>query len=278
MTYRVTLIGAGKAGSAVARALHAGGARVDAIITPHLPPARSLARATRATVLSRDLADIPPTSTLIIIATPDSVIASVATQLAECRSHWKRVTVAHLSGVHTRAALRPVALRGARTMALHPAFPFASRAVPAERLEWIGWGVDCTPADWNFAQHVVRSMHGAPVRIPAKGRVAYHTACAMLSNFTVVLAETASQVARKAGIGPTGVAQLLYPLLAATVENIVATHGRSLKARLTGPIARGDAETVLKHLQALKNNPAARRLYRDLAAQTRALLADDRRR
>lgn len=272
MNDRVALIGAGRAGSTVARALDLGNAVVVAVINRTVRTARALAGELGATTASASVADIPVTTTLIIIGAPDAQIASVVGELAACALPWKKITVAHLSGALTRDVLAPLARRGAKTMALHPAFPFASRDVALVRLDGIGWGIDCADRDVTAAKKLVRSMKGVPVRVPSRSRIAYHAACAIISNYTVTLAETAMQVAQQAGLAQRDAAQVLYPLLAATVENIVMSDGAPIGARLTGPIARADAALLAQHINALKSNKDAGALYKALGAQTVRLL------
>lgn len=275
MMHRFALIGAGHAGSAVARALTAGGHVCTAVVSGTARHAKSLAGELGATTASNRVAAIPANATLLVLATTDTTLPDRVRELAQCHLPWKRVTVIHLSGALTRSVLAPLAKLGAHTMALHPAFPFASRDVMPARLEGIGWGVDCDDADWKRARTLVTVMHGVAVRVPSRSRTAYHAACAMLSNYTVTLTETAALLAQSAGLSFEGARDILYPLLAATVENIVMSAEPKMSARLTGPIARGDARVVRDHLASMRGNRAAAALYRALGEQTIALLGRD---
>src|SRR5579872_5384364 len=220
MNLRVALVGPGKAGSTVARAFRENGARFDAVINPHVRPARSLAREIGSPVVGTTIADIPPSINLIILACPDGALASVARALARRPLPWKSITVAHLSGVIGRAVLDPLTRAGARTLALHPAFPFTSRNVPGVRLHGIGWGVECDPDDWAFARTIVHLVRGSAVLIPANRRAAYHAACAIIANYTVTLAATAETILCNAGVTTRDARRVLRPLLAATASNL----------------------------------------------------------
>lgn len=282
MKHRVTIIGAGNAGSAVARALRAAGATFDAVISPNISHARSLAKELGCKFASTAIITIPTTTTLLILSVPDKEITKLAKKihliphpstLTNHPSSHIPLTAVHLSGALTRQVLAPLAKKGARTLALHPAFPFSSRTIPASRLSGIGWGIDCLQRDWKFAQALVNSMRGVPVRIPTSKRMAYHAACAIISNYTVTLAETAIQLGLQMGLSRRDAENVLYPALAATVESILGTRRLPMSKRLTGPVARGDAATVAKHLEALRGRDA-KEMYRALMLQTMRLLAN----
>lgn len=274
MKHRVTIIGAGKAGSAVARALRAGGATFDAVISPNISHARSLAKELDCKFASTAIIPIPTTTSLLILAVPDKEITNLAKRilLTPNPSPLTPVTAVHLSGALTRKALAPLATKGARTLALHPAFPFTSRAISASRITNIGWGVDCAPRDWKFAKALVHSLHGEPVRIPTSKRMAYHAACALISNYTMTLAETAVKLGMEIGLSRREAESVLYPALETTVKSILGTRGTPLRKRLTGPVSRGEMQTVEKHLGALSRNREIKALYEALVKQTLHLL------
>ena len=106
----------------------------------------------------------------------------------------------------------------------------------------------------------------SPFEVPEEKRAAYHAAAAIASNFLVALEESAAELLE--GCGVPDARELLAPLVLRTAANW-AEHGPSA---LTGPIARGDEATVVRHLEALaETDPELLDLYRTLAERTVSL-------
>jgi predicted short-subunit dehydrogenase-like oxidoreductase (DUF2520 family) len=263
--YHVTIIGAGRAGSATARLLHGAGHRIECIVSKSEASARVLAKELRVTVATTTLSSIPSQTDLIIIATGDDTVATVARSFAQtAQINFRGVTVAHISGALTRDALISLQKKGATTWGLHPAFPFASRNVPAKRLHGIGWAVECAPKEWLRAKNIVESFHGVPVRIDPKNKILYHAGCSVASNFLVVLIDSAMRLFQEAGISPRDARKLLQPLVAETLNNVWSDPDIPVSKKLTGPVARGDAETLRKHLTSLKKFGEIEQMFRAL--------------
>ncbi|HET7153012.1 MAG TPA: DUF2520 domain-containing protein [Candidatus Kapabacteria bacterium] len=269
--YIVTIIGAGRAGSTVGRALRGAGYPIACVVSHNERSARTLAKELRAPVASTELHGIPSQSNFILISTGDDAIAGVARDLAKTRSNFRETVIVHLSAALTRDVLAPLHKKGAMTLALHPAFPFASRNVPASRLRNIGWAVECTPKDFGLATKIVESLHGVPVRIPPKNKILYHAGCSVASNFLVVLIDAATQLFREAGLSPRDADKLLQPLIAETLNNVWSDPGIPINKKLTGPIARGDAGTLQKHLRALKKFGGIEQMFRALSRSAFAI-------
>ena len=107
-----------------------------------------------------------------------------------------------------------------------------------------------------------------PFDVPEDSRAAYHAAAAIASNFLIALEASAEELLAAAGI--EGGRELLAPLVLRTAANW-AEHG---SAALTGPIARGDEETVATHLEAIAEvAPELEPMYRAMAERTRDVAA-----
>ncbi len=110
-----------------------------------------------------------------------------------------------------------------------------------------------------------------PFEVSEETRVAYHAAASIASNFLIALEESAAGLLQAAGVGDAGEArELLAPLVLRTAANWAERGG----AALTGPIARGDTETVVGHLEALRTHaPELLPLYEVMAERTMQLAA-----
>ena len=158
-----------------------------------------------------------------------------------------------LAGAHGLDVLGDV-----RGMALHPAMTFTGEASDLDRLPGIAWGV--TAEDRAFATRLVADLQGIPEWIAEDKRPVYHSALAHGANHLVTLVNEAADLLRAAGVErPEAV---LSPLLHAALDNAL----RLGDAALTGPVSRGDAGTVRKHLRHLA--PDAVPAYLALARRT----------
>jgi predicted short-subunit dehydrogenase-like oxidoreductase (DUF2520 family) len=120
-----------------------------------------------------------------------------------------------------------------------------------------------------MAHALAGQLGGVALDLEGQGMALYHAAASMTSNFTVALVDAAIQALSAAGVGREQALAALVPLLRSTVENLVT---KGIPGALTGPVARGDAGTVDRHLAALAASaPALVPLYRALAERTLAL-------
>ena len=172
----------------------------------------------------------------------------------------------HTSGAHGVDVLAPATELGALPLALHPVMTFTGRAEDLDRLAACSVGVTATDDDeaaWNVGEALVVEMGAEPVRIPAAARPLYHTALAHGANHLVTLVNECVDLLRETGVQTPE--RLLGPLLSAALDNALRHGDRAL----TGPVARGDAGTVRKHLDVLgARAPDLVPSYRALAART----------
>jgi predicted short-subunit dehydrogenase-like oxidoreductase (DUF2520 family) len=199
---------------------------------------------------------------LVVIATPDETIAEVAGAIAHNLRHG--ALVLHLSGVCTLAELEKlrVARPDAELGSLHPLQSLPSVEIGRERLDGSWCAVDGPEAVDDLA----RSLGMRPFRIDDDQRASYHAAATVASNHLVALLGQASRIAAAAGVPPGA----LMPLVRGTVDNV---ESLGAAAALTGPVARGDADTVASHLAALPADEHA--AYRAMAAQALRLSGRD---
>jgi predicted short-subunit dehydrogenase-like oxidoreductase (DUF2520 family) len=176
---------------------------------------------------------------VLVIATPDDVIASVAAAVRPDAM----TTVIHLSGSLGLDALAPHPSRAA----LHPLVPLPNAAVGARRL---CAGVTFAIAGEPIARQMVESLGGRVVEVADDDRAAYHAAACIAANHVVALLGQVERVAASAGLD----LEAFLPLTQAAVEDVAALGPR---AALTGPALRGDWATLSRHLDALPSEERA---------------------
>ena len=258
----VGVVGTGRVGPALAAALQLAGHRVVA--------ASGVSRESRRraeTLLPGVRLVTPPqvmaASDLVLLTVPDDVLAELVTGLAATGAVRPGQILVHTSGAHGVAVLDPAARAGALPLALHPAMTFTGTAVDVARLSGCPFGVTSPEELRPVAEALVVEMGGEPEWVPEAVRPLYHTALAHGSNHLVTLVAQAMEILGDAGVAEPG--RMLGPLLGAALDNAL----RSGDAALTGPVARGDAGTVRKHIQQLRaTSPQVLESYRAMARAT----------
>ena len=168
----------------------------------------------------------------------------------------------------------PGAFDGLRTLGVacgtfHPLVPLAdpARAPALLRGAWVG--VDGDAAADAAARRLAARLGAHALGIPAGARARYHAAAVFASNFPVVLAAVAERLLARAGVGAAEARPAVRHLLSSAAANLAAGDDAALA--LTGPVARGDVATVVRHLAALADDAEADALYRTLARATLGL-------
>ena len=233
----VRVIGSGRAGGAMAAALAEVGWQVLPILGRSAAPA--------------EVAEAAAGVDLVLIATPDAAVAEVAAAIEPVTT----AAVAHLAGSLGLDAVAP----HPRPAALHPLAALPDAAVGARRLLAGCW---FAVAGDPLVRQVVADLGGRALEVADADRAAYHAAAVVASNHLVALLGQAERIASTAGVPFAA----LIDLVRATVDNV---DELGPAAALTGPAARGDIDTIRRHLDAIA--PSERAAYEALAQQARRL-------
>ena len=106
----------------------------------------------------------------------------------------------------------------------------------------------------DHAQAIVVALEGKPLIIAPNRRQLYHAAASIASNYMIAVLSFAVRVMMEAGVSEHDAIEALVPLVRGTLDNL---DHLGVTAALTGPIARGDAETVRLHLTQLSDSDRA---------------------
>lgn len=247
---RVGVIGAGRVGTTLATALRAAGHEIVAAA------GESAASRTRIETMLPGVPVEKPTAVaracdVLLLTVPDDMLGNVVSTLADAGALRAGQYVVHTSGRHGLAVMAPAVAVGARPVAFHPALTFTGTDVDLPRLQGCVFGVTAAPAEQAMAARLVDDLGGRIMWVPEERRSLYHASLAHGANHLVTLVSQAMEMLAAAGVGGShdGVtpADTLRPLLEAALANALA-YG---DAALTGPIVRGDVETVRAHLAEL---------------------------
>ncbi|HKR55140.1 MAG TPA: DUF2520 domain-containing protein [Gemmatimonadales bacterium] len=196
---------------------------------------------------------------VLFLAVPDDRIHPVAQQLWAIKAIGPTQTVLHCSGVLGQEALSALVPTRAALGSLHPLQTISDPEVAPERFKGAWAAVEGSPAAMDAAEDIARALGMKPFRITAKQKILYHAGAVFASNYLVVVEAIAQRLLRHAGLSDEEAWAALSPLVRGTITNLLAADPRSA---LTGPVVRGDTDTILRHLGALTIDDA--RLYQML--------------
>jgi predicted short-subunit dehydrogenase-like oxidoreductase (DUF2520 family) len=237
----VGVIGAGRVGSVLAAALRQRGHVIVSVA------GESDASRGRAAALLPGVPLAKPTAVardcdVLLLTVPDDMLANVVTQLSAAGAIHRGQYVVHTSGSHGLRVLEPATALGARPVALHPAMTFTGTALDLERLPDCVFGVTAGPDERAWVSDLVSELGASVMWVPEELRGLYHAGLAHGANHLVTLVAQAMELLGSAGADDP--AAILRPLLQAALDNALAQGDSAL----TGPIVRGDVNTVRAHV------------------------------
>lgn len=192
----------------------------------------------------------------IILAVPDDAIGLVADELRRAGTVGADQTVLHLSGLHGSSALVPLVPIGAALGSLHPLQTVSDPETAAERWRGAYAAVEGDERAMQEGERLARLLGLRSFRLTSAQKATYHAGAVLVGNYSVALAGAAIRLAKSTGVSPELAEKMYLPLLQGALENL----GRQpVATALTGPVRRGDLNTIRTHLAAL--SPEDRMLY-----------------
>ncbi len=262
----VAIVGCGTVGTAVGKLLGDAGYHISGVATKHLETARAAAGMTGAAKFSDSPWDITRGADIVFITTPDDLIETTCTEIAQHKGFERNSVVVHCSGALSSDILSSAAGCGAFLATLHPLQSFAS----VDHAVTLVPGSFCAIEGDSRAVPIVRQMvediGGIPLEITKEKKTLYHAAAVAASNYLVTLMHLSLELNKAAGLTRDISFNALLPLIKGTLSNIAE---KGIPGALTGPIARGDIATVTNHIKAIeKDVPGLFTLYRCLGLYT----------
>jgi predicted short-subunit dehydrogenase-like oxidoreductase (DUF2520 family) len=238
---RVGVVGAGRVGAVLAASLRDAGHPVVAAAGESDASRHRIDTLLPGTLVAKP-STVARSCDLLLLTVPDDMLPNVVAVLSASGALHEGQFVVHTSGRHGLAVLDPARAVGARPVALHPAMTFTGTALDLERLSGCVFGLTAGEEERAFAEGLVAELGGTPMWVAEELRSLYHAGLAHGANHLVTLVTEAMELLAAAGAEDP--ARTLRPLLTAALDNALA-HG---DAALTGPIVRGDVNTVRAHL------------------------------
>lgn len=257
---RFALVGAGRVGTAISFHLQRAGHEPVAVASRSDDSAARAAEVLDAPVLPWPPPELPEVD-VVLLGVTEGAIDGVAHLIAsQVRA---RTIVVHFAGAFGLEVLRPATAVGARGAALHPVQAVSSVETGIERLPGSAWGVTCEPDlhEWCHAL-IADDLKGTPSDVPESARPMWHAASVTTSNGLAALLSVGERILSSLGVKAPE--RVLGPLAAGTLQN--AIEGGGGVATLTGPIVRGEAATIERHLRAFEASPELLLPYKRIAA------------
>ena len=247
----VGIVGCGRMGTALAKTLGEKGYAVVGVSSLHLASAQRLAGLCGIPDATDRPWEITRGAEAVFLTTPDGVIETVCESISLRDGFSPDAVVLHCSGAHASTILASARKSGASVGSMHPLQSFASVNIPQNPFDGIRVAIEGDSKAVSVADRMARDLEALPLQILTEGKPLYHAAAVAASNFLVTLMGAAFRLIEKAGVPPEDAFAVLKPLIDGTLANI----GQSgVHQAMTGPVVRGDVQTVEAHIQAISGS------------------------
>lgn len=265
MSEVVAVIGTGRMGLSLGSAL-AQSDGVDALVyfgRSQEPPPHPLFEGSVPTSYRAGFGPIPHEVGLLLVAVPDDMVHEVANEVARTGPAPGGCVALHLSGALSTDVLAPLHGAGYAIGSLHPLQTVADPWSGAQRLRGCAYALAGEPAALMAGRRLVNALGGKPIVIPPALRPLYHAAAVFASNYVLAAAAVLARTLAEAGVAEEDAIAAVLPLMRGTMDNV---EQLGFGAALTGPVARGDIDTVRLHLSRLSSRE--RTLYSAVGLET----------
>ena len=195
---------------------------------------------------------------IVWICVPDDAIAALAEQMTDERD-WRGKIVVHSSGALSSDTLELLRRKGAEVASAHPLMTFVSSSQP--KLKGVPFALEGTAKALTAVETIISDFEAHAFRIARTEKAAYHAFGFFSSPGIVALIAAAIEVGKLAGLEGKRVRALMEPIVRQTIDNCFRT---SPQQAFSGPVRRGDVETIRKHLKVLDEHPDLLDLYGSL--------------
>jgi predicted short-subunit dehydrogenase-like oxidoreductase (DUF2520 family) len=280
----IAILGSGSLATFLAIALHRAGFSVAEIISRETPHSLGKARALAAKIGARGAtaSSAKFAADLVWLCVPDREIRNAASALSQRLRALKqqrareasetvkkksfirdapRVEFAfHSSGALSSRELDSLRQVGVATASVHPLMTFVPRTNPS--LTDVPFALEGDATATRVAKRIVRQLGAKTISMPSSDKAAYHAWATLASPLFIAFLITLEQAASAAGLKRRNARAMSLPIVRQTLDNYSRLGPEH---SFSGPIIRGDVQTVEKHLALLKAHPKTRDVYRSLA-------------
>ena len=256
---KIGIIGAGKVGTSIGYVLKQKGMDITAVSDTFEAPVNKARTYLGDNVLyTNDNVEVVEASDVIAVTTQDRVIKEVAIEITEKMERLDNKLFFHTSGAHPATLLSPLETKGARLGALHPlqTFPDIDSSINVLPDTYIF--IEGNEDSIDILRKIGNALGSGVIRMEGEQKLLYHLCAVFVCNLLCALLYTGEDIMDKIGIE----LKPFFPIIKATLKNI---ENKGPLKSLTGPIVRGDIETVLSHLDAMEGMELYKEVYKSLS-------------
>ncbi|MEX2368109.1 MAG: Rossmann-like and DUF2520 domain-containing protein [Balneolaceae bacterium] len=254
-----SIVGPGALGSALLDSLDAAGYSIESVYTRRRPDTYPIEKRFPGKFKQGLPTQESELGEYLFLTPPDDVISDLAERLAAIPAiQWENRKIIHCSGALSSDSLEPLGRKGALTASYHPLQTF-TQSSDRNTFRDIAVSIEGNPALAEELAEIAADLWSNPIRVSKQQKQALHVAAVFISNYTVALGGVADQLIKKHLDGQDY--SILKPLLNQTLSNMIQ---QDLPSALTGPVARGDLQTVRSHLEILQDDKEKLKLYKIL--------------
>src|ERR1035438_2151310 len=242
------IIGAGKISNSLSPALIDAGYKIKSIISSKIKKAEELAVKLHIKDYSDTLESLKIKKGIFILAVPDNQIRITAEKISKLKMDFPNSLIIHLSGSNDISLLNRVALKKAHTASFHVMQTFPSRRRRDIKKSFSAIETKSKEAS-DYLVNLSKDLKLNPFLIDSRSKVIYHLAAVFASNFINAVLFQGQQLFEILGLNGYSFNDIFAPLYSSTIKNIKKT---SPAAALSGPIERGDLDTIKKHIREIK--------------------------
>lgn len=257
----ISIIGLGKVGTALLKVLSSEGYQIISAVYKDTV-SETLRTAHPKTKFSEAIPDaLDDLGDLILITVPDDTITEVVNELDQTFASLKTKSVAHCSGTHSSIILKPLREKGAKIASFHPN---QSVTVSAASFKGTWFDVEGDEEMITKLKTIADDLEAELIKIKAEQKPYLHASAVIASNYLVVLANLMTKASKLGGMNEEISLKALIPLMRNTLDNI---EDNGVEDALTGPIARGDVNTVKGHIELISSDPVLSEMYKSLGSE-----------
>jgi len=269
----IGFIGAGKVGTSLGNYL----TKKDLSVSGYYSKSRSSSERSAeltGSALFEDLDSLLKSSEVVFITTGDDAIPEVVKLLSQSPHLNEKHTFVHTSGALSSDVLECFEALGCGICSCHPIMTFSEVTTPVKDLAATQFTLEGNHEGKAVIQEILDTTGNEFFVIDKESKILYHAAACVLSNYMVTLIDSGFEMLKKAGIDQAKIAPSFLPLITATLNNV--RKSGTVNA-LTGPLVRGDENTIIKHLDAIESiMPEYLELYQTMGMTTLNMIRDKR--
>ena len=267
---QIAFIGAGKVGTALGMYFHQKGLMITGYLSKTIDSAREASYKTNSKTFD-DLPTLLTQAKIIFITTNDDEISTVSKELYETNLVTNQHVLIHTSGAHSSKIFNDFDSTGCGLYSIHPLQSFSDLHASLQQLEETVFTLEGNGLHLETIDQIFSIINNPYFKIKKELKPLYHAGACMISNYLVTLMDKSFDLFEKSGMNRESIFEAVAPLIYSTLNNIKL---QGTKKSLTGPIARGDLETIKTHQKYM--NKAELEFYQFMGIQTLELIKNNK--